>query len=97
MQIKPKRSLFWSVASHLAMGASLGGFFALFLIALNAQHVFDMIISSSTPAVTLVTLLSVFASLFWHRRRIAGLIFILYGRKLSRCETTPVRAFGFKF
>jgi hypothetical protein len=46
-----QRRLLRQLAGHLAMGASLGALFALWLLGTNFQHIFDVIAGSEAPLV----------------------------------------------
>lgn len=76
MQAGPRRSLFRELASHLAMGAGLGAFLALSLIVTDARHIFDMIVNSSAPRLTIAVLVSTFVLIFAIGASLTGMIFI---------------------
>lgn len=60
---------------HLAMGVSLGLLLSLGLIVSNGAHVFDMIINSATPKVTMVMFVGIVSSLMGVGAALSGFVF----------------------
>jgi len=64
MQPKFKGPTYLELATHSAMGAALGFSLALVLLILDAQHVFEMIVNSSSPELTMLLFLGAFTLSF---------------------------------
>jgi hypothetical protein len=65
------------LAGHLFMGASLGTSLALALIMTDTGRIFEMIVSSAQPRVTILVFVGVLGSICAVGATITGLIFML--------------------
>jgi hypothetical protein len=65
------------LAGHLFMGASLGTSLALALIMTDTGRIFEMIVSSAQPRVTILVFVGVLGSVCAVGATITGLIFML--------------------
>lgn len=77
MQRQAKASLLLKLAGHWAMGASLGTGLAVSLIIMNARHIFEMIVSSSHPRITMIVFVGALGSVCAIGATITGFIFVL--------------------
>lgn len=78
MQPKFKRPTYLELVSHSAMGAALGFALALVLLIMDAQHIFEMIVNSSAPNLTMLVFLGTFTLSFTVGATITGWIFIAH-------------------
>jgi hypothetical protein len=62
------------------MGAALGFSLALVLLILDAQHIFQMIVNSSAPELTMLVFLGMFTLTFTVGATITGWVFIIHDR-----------------
>lgn len=66
------------LAQHSAMGAALGLSLALVLLVLDAQHVFEMILNSAAPELTMLVFLGTFTLSFTVGATVTGWIFMAH-------------------
>jgi hypothetical protein len=69
--------LFRQVMRHFAMGSSIGPIFAAALLALNSQHVLDVVLNSSAPTTTLIIMVTGVSAYFGFSAAITGFVFIV--------------------
>jgi hypothetical protein len=78
MQPKFKRPTYLELISHSAMGAALGLSLALVLLVLDTQQIFEMIVNSSAPELTMLVFLGTFTLSFTVGATITGWLFIAH-------------------
>jgi hypothetical protein len=69
--------LFRQVMRHFAMGSSIGPIFAAALLALNSQHVLDVVLNSSAPTTSLIIMVIGVSAYFGFGAAITGFVFIV--------------------
>jgi hypothetical protein len=78
------QQLLREVACHLLMGVALGIVFALVLLALNAQHLLDVIRHSAAPSTTLIIFVCGVAIYFGFGAAITGFHFVIMDDSAKR-------------
>jgi hypothetical protein len=78
------RKLLQELALHLVMGASLGAVFAVVLLTFNAEHLLDVILHSSAPAITLVVFVFGVSVYFGFGAAITGFHFVIMENDFDR-------------
>jgi hypothetical protein len=77
MKTGPTQSWLGKLASQFGMGATLGTFLATYLIVSDTQRVFQMIINSSAPKLTMTVFVGVLALWFAVGATLTGWIFLM--------------------
>ena len=77
MKSRPRGFLLRAVSIHLAMGMGLGICLALALIAADTRNIFDMIVHSSVPQLTMTVFVGMFAAIVGVGAVLTGLILTL--------------------
>jgi hypothetical protein len=78
------RKLLQAVAFHLVMGATLGAIFAVLLLAVDAQHLLDVILHGIAPTQTLIVFVSFISMYFGFGAAITGFHFVIMEDKRGR-------------
>jgi hypothetical protein len=76
MSSKASFTLYYKLATHLAMGACLGALFALTLIVSNAANLFDMMARAADPQGTVALFVGATSMFFAVGATITGFIFM---------------------
>jgi len=76
MRHRIEGSFLLKLAGHLFMGASLGTSLALALIMTDIGRIFEMIVSSAQPRITILVFVGVLGSICAVGATITGLIFM---------------------